>query len=55
LTLKKFRLQIIDEDRNLKPAGDVDVTWFAFSKPAALAAQKADKAAEAAAQSQGGN
>jgi hypothetical protein len=55
LTLKKFRLQIIDEDRNLKPAGDVEVTWFAFSKAAAIAAQKADKAAEAAAQSQGGN
>jgi hypothetical protein len=56
LTLKKFRLQVIDEDRNLKAAGDVNITWFAFSKAAAIAAQKADKAAEAAAQSQeGGN
>jgi hypothetical protein len=47
LLLTKYRLQIVDEDRNLKPAGDADVTWFAFSKSAAVAARKADKAAEA--------
>jgi hypothetical protein len=48
LTLTKYRLQIVDEDRNLKPAGDAVVSWFAFSKSAVAAAQKADKAAESA-------
>ena len=47
LTLTKYRLQIVDEDRNLKPNGDEVVTWFAFTKSAAVEAQKADKAAEA--------
>jgi hypothetical protein len=47
LTLTKYRLQIVDEDRNLKPDGDVVVTWFAFKKSAVAEAQKADKAAEA--------
>ena len=56
LMLTKYRLQIVDEDRNLKPAGDAVVTWFAFSKSAVAAAQKADKAAasgDKAAESQG--
>lgn len=43
LTLTKYKLTIVDEDRNLKPAGDVSVTFFAFSKPAFFAAQKAEK------------
>jgi hypothetical protein len=43
LTLTKYKLTIVDEDRNLKPAGDVPVTFFAFSKAALLAAQKAEK------------
>jgi hypothetical protein len=47
LTLTKYRLQIVDEDRNLKPNGDEIVTWFAFTKSAAIEAQKADKAAQA--------
>ena len=55
MTLTKYRLQIVDEDRNLKPAGDVVVTWFAFSKSAAAAAQKADKAAETATETRQGN
>jgi hypothetical protein len=47
MTLTKYRLQIIDDERNLKPAGDVNLTWFAFTKAGAVAAQKADKEAEA--------
>ncbi len=46
MTLTRYRLQIVDEDRNLKPNGDAVVTWFAFTKSAVAAAQKADKAAE---------
>jgi len=46
LALTKYRLVVVDEDRNLKPAGDASITFFAFSKPALAAAQKADKAAE---------
>jgi hypothetical protein len=47
LTLTKYNLKIVDDERNLKPAGDAVVTWFAFTKSAAAAAQKADKATEA--------
>jgi hypothetical protein len=43
LTLTKYKLVVVDEERNLKPAGDEAVTFFAFSKPALLIAQKADK------------
>jgi hypothetical protein len=43
LTLTKYKLVIVEEDRNLKPLGDVPVTFFAFSKKALLAAEKADK------------
>jgi hypothetical protein len=43
LTLKKFKLVVVEDDRNLKPAGDETVTFFAFSKPALFAAQKAEK------------
>jgi ABC-type amino acid transport substrate-binding protein len=46
LLLTRYRLTIVDEDRNLKPAGDATITFFAFSKQALLAAQKADKGAE---------
>ncbi len=52
LMLTKYRLQIVDEDRNLKPAGDAVVTFFAFTKSAFPEAQKADKAAEAKAPTQ---
>jgi hypothetical protein len=43
LMLTKYKLTIVDEDRNLKPAGDVSVSFFAFSKAGLLAAQKAEK------------
>jgi hypothetical protein len=46
LALTKYRLVVVEEDRNLKPAGDVTITFFAFSKPGLLAAQKAEKEAE---------
>ena len=46
LTLTKYNLRIEYEERNLKPAGDAVVRWFAFSKSAIAAAQKADKATE---------
>jgi len=49
LALTKYKLVVVDEDRNLKPAGDETVGFFAFSKPALLAAQKAEKEAEASA------
>jgi len=52
LSLTKYRLVIVDEDRNLKPAGDANITFFSFSKPALAAAQKADKAAESQSQTQ---
>jgi hypothetical protein len=43
LTLTKYKLVVVEEDRNLKPVGDVPVTFFAFSKKALLEAQKADR------------
>lgn len=43
LTLTKYRLVVVDEERNLKPMGDVPIAFFAFSKAALLAAQKAEQ------------
>jgi hypothetical protein len=47
LLLTKYKLTVVDEDRNLKPAGDANITFFAFSKQALATAQKADKEVEA--------
>jgi hypothetical protein len=47
LALTKYRLVVVEEDRNLKPAGDVNISFFAFSKSDVSAAQKAEKQAEA--------
>jgi hypothetical protein len=47
LALTKYRLVVVEEDRNLKPDGDVNISFFAFSKSAISAAQKAEKEAEA--------
>ena len=47
LALTKYRLVVVEEDRNLKPDGDVNISFFAFSKAAIPVAQKAEKQAEA--------
>jgi hypothetical protein len=49
LLLTKYKLVIDVDERNLKPQGDVNITFFAFSKSALAAAQKAEKEAAAAA------
>jgi hypothetical protein len=48
MLLTKYKLVVDVDERNLKPLGDVNVTFFAFSKSALAAAQKAEKEAAAA-------
>jgi hypothetical protein len=49
LLLTKYKLVMDADERNLKPLGDMDITFFAFSRAALAAAQKADKEAAASA------
>jgi hypothetical protein len=48
MLLTKYKLVVDVDERNLKPLGDVNVTFFAFSKSALAAVQKAEKEAAAA-------
>lgn len=48
MLLTKYKLVVDADERNLKPLGDVNITFFAFSKSALAAAQKADKESAAA-------
>jgi hypothetical protein len=43
MLLTKYKLVVEYEERNLKPEGDVEITFFAFSKSGLAAAQKAEK------------
>jgi hypothetical protein len=47
LLLTKYKLVVDVDERNLKPQGDMTITFFAFSKSSLAAAQKADKEAAA--------
>jgi hypothetical protein len=49
MTLTRYKLLTDYEERNLKPDGEFVINYFAFSKPALAAAQKAAKEREAAA------
>jgi hypothetical protein len=48
MLLTKYKLVVDVDERNLKPQGDMNITFFSFSKSALAAAQKADKEAAAA-------
>ena len=47
LLLTKYKLVVDVDERNLKPLGDLTITYFAFSKAALATAQKAMKEAGA--------
>jgi hypothetical protein len=48
MMLTRYKLVVDADERNLKPLGDVNVSFFSFSKSGLAAAQKAEKEAAAA-------